>query len=179
MAAGAAGADLLVTTGGASVGEHDLIQTALGEVGLEVDFWKIAMRPGKPLIFGALRQETGVTPMLGLPGNPVSSLVCALVFMGPILNRLRGLTPEVPVPAAARLGQDLGANDQRQDYLRATVETGDDGVPVAFPFEKQDSSMLSLLSRSDALVVRAPHAPPAKAGDMVQMLRFPAPATIV
>jgi molybdopterin molybdotransferase len=179
LAAGAAGADLLVTTGGASVGEHDLIQTALGEIGLEVDFWKIAMRPGKPLIFGALRRETAVTPLLGLPGNPVSSLVCALVFLAPILNRLRGLAPEVPAPDAARLGRDLAANDRRQDYLRATLAPGDDGVPVATPFDKQDSSMLSLLSRSDALVIRAPHAPPAQAGEMVPILRFPAPATIV
>ncbi|MEQ8698507.1 MAG: molybdopterin molybdotransferase MoeA [Bauldia litoralis] len=179
MASGAAGADLLVTTGGASVGEHELIQSALGEVGLEVDFWKIAMRPGKPLIFGALRGERGVTPLLGLPGNPVSSLVCAVVFLGPILNRMRGLTPEVLEPVRARLGRDLPENDRRQDYLRASVETGPDGVAVATPFEKQDSSMLSPLSRADGLVIRPPRAAPARAGDTVELLHFPAAATTV
>jgi len=172
-------ADLLVTTGGASVGEHDLIQSALGEIGLSVDFWKIAMRPGKPLIFGALKQASGQTPFLGLPGNPVSALVCALVFMAPILRRLQGL-PDAALPTApAELGADLPENDEREDYLRATLTTMDDGRLVATPFSKQDSSMLSRLAAADALIIRPPHAPPAKTGDAVQIVHLAADSVII
>ncbi len=167
MAEGARGADLLVTTGGASVGEHDLVRSALGERGLVLDFWQIAMRPGKPLIFGKI----GATPLLGLPGNPVSSLVCALVFLRPALNRMLGL----PEPAegerpTARLGCDLPQNDRREDYLRATLSTDATGRLIATPFQKQDSSMLSLLAGADCLVIREPHAPPARAGDAVKIV---------
>ncbi|WP_119165703.1 molybdopterin molybdotransferase MoeA [Algihabitans albus] len=169
LSAGAAGADLLVTTGGASVGEHDLIRSVLGEEGLELDFWKIAMRPGKPLMFGNLRG----TPMLGLPGNPVSSLVCGLLFVRPILDRLQGLERPAHPTETAVLAEDLGANDRRQDYLRATLEAGKDGRLLARPFPKQDSSMLATLARADALIVRAPHAPPLPAGQLVDLLRFP------
>lgn len=165
LAAGAQGADLLVTTGGASVGEHDLVQSALGERGLEVGFWKIAMRPGKPLIFGRM----GGTPLLGLPGNPVSSLVCAIVFLRPALARMLGLVDEAPW-GTARLGRALGPNDQRQDYLRARLEHGLDGGWIAHPFEVQDSSMLSRLAQADCLVIRRPHAPAAKAGEPVSIL---------
>ncbi len=114
LAAGARGADLLLTAGGASVGEHDLVQAALEDQGLKLDFWKIAMRPGKPLMFGRL----GETPMLGLPGNPVSALVCALLFARPALNRLRGLDVPAHPMAPMILGADLPQNDRRQDYLR-------------------------------------------------------------
>jgi molybdopterin molybdotransferase len=165
MAEGARGADLLVTTGGASVGDHDLVRSALGERGLVLDFWQIAMRPGKPLIFGKI----GDTPLLGLPGNPVSSLVCALVFLRPALNRMLGL-PEPAERPTARLGRDLEVNDRREDYLRATLTVDAAGRWVATPFEKQDSSMLSLLAKADCLVVRPPHAPAAKAGEPVEII---------
>ncbi len=174
MASAAHGADLLVTTGGASVGEHDLIQEALGDIGLELDFWKIAMRPGKPLIFGRI----GDIPLLGLPGNPVSSLVCALVFLAPLLDRMRGLEPSQRT-VRATLGADLAENDRRQDYLRSTVATAPDGRPVATPFGKQDSSMLSRLAWADGLIVRPPHAPAAATGDEVDFLPFATWPTIV
>lgn len=171
--AGMARADLLVTTGGASVGEHDLIQSALGDIGLSVDFWKIAMRPGKPLIFGALENRSGgSTPFLGLPGNPVSSLVCALMFMAPILDRLLGKSGDARAKETALLGRDLPANDQREDYLRSTLSIDGDGALVVTPFDKQDSSMLSRLARADALIVRPPFAAPAKTGDQAQILRL-------
>jgi len=167
MADGARGADLLVTTGGASVGDHDLVRSALGERGLVLDFWQIAMRPGKPLIFGKI----GDTPLLGLPGNPVSSLVCALVFLRPALSRMLGLAePAAAERPTARLGRDLEANDRREDYLRATLTVDAAGRLVATPFEKQDSSMLSLLAKADCLVVRPPHAPAAKAGETVEII---------
>jgi molybdopterin molybdotransferase len=167
MADGARGADLLVTTGGASVGDHDLVRSALGERGLVLDFWQIAMRPGKPLIFGKI----GDTPLLGLPGNPVSSLVCALVFLRPALYRMLGLAePPAAERPMARLGRDLEANDRREDYLRATLTVDASGRLVATPFDKQDSSMLSLLAKADCLVVRAPHAPAAKAGEAVEII---------
>ena len=166
QAAGARGADMLVTTGGASVGEHDLVQSALGERGLEVDFWQIAMRPGKPLISGRL----GDVPLLGLPGNPVSSMVCAIVFLRPAMERLLGLSTAAAPTPSARLGRDLGANDKRQDYLRARLERAADGELVAVPFEIQDSSMLSRLAHADCLVIRPPLAPPAKAGTRVPIL---------
>lgn len=169
LAAGAAGADLLITTGGASVGEHDLIRDVLGEDGLDLGFWRIAMRPGKPLMFGHLKG----TPMLGLPGNPVSSLVCGLLFARPILDRLLGLErpPHPLVPAV--LACDLGANDRRQDYLRAKLSRDADGRLRAEPFARQDSSMLATLAQADGLIVRAPHAAPLAAGAAVEVLPFP------
>ena len=165
---GARGADLLVTTGGASVGDHDLVQKALTTRGLAVDFWKIAMRPGKPLMWGRL----GELPVLGLPGNPVSSLVCALVFLKPAIEALAGLDPEAAALVDARLGHDLAANDQRQDFLRARLERGPDGVPVATPFAKQDSSMMSLLAQAGGLIVRPAHDPARAAGEIVRVLPF-------
>lgn len=170
MAAGARGADMLVTTGGASVGEHDLVRAVLGEAGLDIDFWKIAMRPGKPLIFGSIKG----TPMLGLPGNPVSTLVCATIFLVPALEKMQGLSPGRAPARHATLAKPLGANDRRQDYLRATLAHGPDGALVATPFDKQDSSMLATLAHADCLVVRAPLAPPAKAGDRVEIVPFAA-----
>ena len=165
---GARSADLLVTTGGASVGDHDLVQKALATRGLAVDFWKIAMRPGKPLMWGRL----GDLPVLGLPGNPVSSLVCALIFLKPAIETLSGLDATAAALLDARLGSDLAANDHRQDYLRSTLARGPDGVLTATPFAKQDSSMMSLLSKSDGLIVRPPKDAPRKTGDMVHVLPF-------
>lgn len=157
-------ADLIVTLGGASVGDHDLIQRALGPEGFTLDFWKIAMRPGKPLIFGSLRG----TPLLGLPGNPVSTLVCALLFLKPAIAALLGTAFEEHL-LAAKLETPLAANDKRQDYIRARTNVAD-GILAVRPFAVQDSSMLSILAEADCLIVRAPHAPEAKAGDMVQVL---------
>ena len=166
MAAGATGADLLVTTGGASVGDHDLVREAFGDVGLSLDFWKIAMRPGKPLMFG----HVGTTPMLGLPGNPVSTMVCGTLFIRPVMRVLQGLpADEGPLPTA-RLGRDLPANDRREDYLRSRLDAAPEGGVVATPFDVQDSAMIARLAQADCLVVRAPHAPPARAGDAVDYL---------
>ncbi len=167
LAAGARGADLLLTTGGASVGEHDLIRSALKDAGLSLDFWKIAMRPGKPLMFGTV----GETRLLGLPGNPVSSLVCALVFLRPALARMLGIAADAAqTTQTARLGTDLAANDERQDYLRASLVRDETGALVATPFAKQDSSMLSLLVKAQGLVVRPPHAPAARRGATVEII---------
>jgi molybdopterin molybdotransferase len=166
VAAGATGIDLLVTTGGASVGEHDLIRDALGETGLVLDFWQIAMRPGKPLMVGRFRG----TPMIGLPGNPVSTVVCALLFLKPAIEKLSGREPAAPVLRKARLGGPLKANDGRQDYLRASLATLSDGTVEATPFSKQDSSMMSLLAAADCLIVRPPHAPALVAGDPVEIM---------
>lgn len=167
MIAGARGADLLVTTGGASVGDHDLIQTVLGEAG-SLDFWKIAMRPGKPLMFGKIND----TPVLGLPGNPVSSMVCALLFLGPAIARLLGQAAKGPETQPARLAADLKPNDRRQDYLRATLTIDADGTMLAMPFAKQDSSQFSLLTKAGGLLVRPPHDPARKAGETVQVIPF-------
>ncbi|MFQ5775044.1 MAG: gephyrin-like molybdotransferase Glp [Kiloniellaceae bacterium] len=166
LADGARGADLLVTTGGVSVGEHDLVRAALGDQGLELDFWKIAMRPGKPLLFGRI----GATPILGLPGNPVSSLVCATLFLRPAMDVMLGRKSEARPPETAVLGTDLGANDRRQDYLRARLTFDSEGRRVAVPFGRQDSAMLATLARADCLIVRRPLAAPAKAGEPVEII---------
>lgn len=171
LAAGARGADLLVTSGGASVGRHDLVQEALGDGtlgadALKVGFWKIAMRPGKPLIFGHL----GAIPMLGLPGNPVSTVVCATVFLRPALERMLGLPAGPTALAEAVLAVDLKENDRRQDYLRATSEPGPDGRRLVTPFVRQDSSMMSRLAEADCLVVRPPHDPARSRGATVSVL---------
>ncbi|MGO8919701.1 MAG: gephyrin-like molybdotransferase Glp [Stellaceae bacterium] len=166
IAEAAIGADFLVTTGGASVGEHDIVRDALGASGLALDFWKIAMRPGKPLMVGRYRD----TPMMGLPGNPVSSLVCGLLFLKPAIERLSGLAAAEAAPLRARLAAPLPANDRRQDYLRATLTRAPDGTLEARAFLKQDSSMMSLLAKSDCLVVRPPQAPAAPAGASVEIV---------
>ncbi len=166
----AAAPDILVTLGGASVGEHDLVQEVLADLGLELGFWRIAMRPGKPLIHGRL----GEMLYLGLPGNPVSSMVCAILFLVPAIRALLGDAAAAlsPPRESAILGCDLPANDARQDYLRAALEPGAESLPRATPFAKQDSSMLGLLARADALVIRAAHAPPAQAGEIVDIIRL-------
>ena len=163
--AAAQGLDLLLTSGGASVGDYDLVQSALGPAGLELDFWKIAMRPGKPLIFGRL----GTVPLLGLPGNPVSAGVCAALFARAAIRVMHGLPPEPPAITAV-LGTDLPANDRRQDYLRARLAFDDSGRQVATPWPKQDSSMFALFARADGLIVRPPHDPPRSAGDPVRVV---------
>jgi molybdopterin molybdotransferase len=150
------------------VGEHDLVRSALGTDGLTLDFWQIAMRPGKPLMFGKL----GALPLLGLPGNPVSNLVCAVLFLAPILATLLGRPDPLPKPEAAILGRDLPANDKREDYLRASLSRRADGAWLATPFEKQDSSMISVLARADALAMRPALAPAAKAGEPIHILRL-------
>jgi molybdopterin molybdotransferase len=169
IAAAASGVDLFVTTGGVSVGEHDLVRGVLSEDGLAIDFWEIAMRPGKPLMFGHYR---GV-PMIGLPGNPVSTLVCSLLFLKPAIDRLSGLPEGSEGPLTARLGAAVRQNDRRQDYLRARLVRAADGVLETVPFEVQDSSMMRPLASSDCLVIRPPHAPPLPAGSTVPIIPFP------
>lgn len=158
--------DLLVTTGGASVGDHDLVQSALGPQGFALDFWKIAMRPGKPLIWGRL----GPTPVLGLPGNPVSALVCSVLFLLPALDRLSGLPGAAPRTIRALAGAALPENDRRFDHLRATLSPGPDGIPVATPFGMQDSSMMKTLARAEALILRVPGAPALPEGAPVAVI---------
>jgi molybdopterin molybdotransferase len=169
LAAAASGVDLLVTTGGVSVGEHDIVREALAADGFELGFWQIAMRPGKPLMVGRYRG----TPMLGLPGNPVSTMVCALLFLKPAIERLSGLAAPPQAPETARAGAALAHNDRRQDYLRARLARAADGVLEAVPFEAQDSSMMRLHAAADCLIVRPPHAPPAPKGALVPILPFP------
>jgi len=169
FAAATSGVDLLVTTGGASVGEHDLVREALAVDGLKLDFWQIAMRPGKPLMVGRYRG----TPMVGLPGNPVSTLVCALLFLKPALDRLSGTHAEPGARSTARLGVALPKNDRRQDYLRSRLAHAADGTLEVFPFEVQDSSMMRLLAAADCLVVRPPDAPAVAAGTIVPIIQFP------
>ena len=166
VAAAAQAYDILVTTGGASVGDHDLIQQALGGEGFELGFWKIAMRPGKPLIWGRL----GRVPVLGLPGNPVSALVCAIIFLLPALARLSGL-PGAPTPSRRVIcAAPLAENDRRADFLRASLDTDAEGHITVRPFPVQDSSMLATLARADALVLRAPFAPALPAGAEVEAI---------
>ncbi|CAN7344117.1 molybdopterin molybdotransferase MoeA [Neorhizobium sp. LjRoot104] len=155
----AAGADVLVTLGGASVGDHDLVQATLKAAGMELDFWRIAMRPGKPLMVGAL----GNMHVLGLPGNPVASLVTSLLFLEPLIRKLAHL-PERRREVEGVTAHRLAANDQRQDYLRARLTRDRDGNLVAEAFEKQDSSMMKIFAQSDGLIIRPAHAPELPAG---------------
>ena len=157
--------DLVVTTGGASVGTHDHVVDDLSSAGTELGFWKIAMRPGKPLIHGRV---DGI-PLLGLPGNPVSSAVCANIFLRPAIARLSG-TAHNPQLMAARLATDLSENDRRQDYLRTTLSFDKDGAPLATPARKQDSSMIGVYAHANALIVRPPFDPPKSAGDTVMVM---------
>ncbi|MDD7908593.1 molybdopterin molybdotransferase MoeA [Pseudovibrio exalbescens] len=162
-------ADVLVTLGGASVGDHDLIQSTLGSAGMDLQFWRIAMRPGKPLMAGSI----GPMRVLGLPGNPVSSLVCGLLFLKPLIEALLAQTaPAHKAEQTLPLGAPLKPNDMRQDYLRARIEVDNHGNKKLVANERQDSSMLSLLSASDALIVRPPHAPAAEIGEQVPYLLF-------
>jgi molybdopterin molybdotransferase len=161
-------ADILVTTGGASVGEHDLVQASLKTLGFVADFWRIAMRPGKPLIFGYL----GDVPVLGMPGNPVSALVCAVMFVRPALRAMQGLKPAILPFERATLAHAMPANDMREDYVRAQIEVGMDGKVFVHPFKIQDGSMLMTLARADALIQRAAFAPAVQTGAEVEIIRL-------
>ena len=158
--------DLLITLGGASVGDHDLVQDALKAQGFAMDFWKIAMRPGKPLMF-ATRDRARV---LGLPGIPVSTMVCSLLFLKPAMERMTGQAGNLPATVAARLAVDVKVNDQREDYVRARATRHADGALTVEPHKVQDSSMLSVLAWCNCLLIRPPHDPAKKAGDIVQIV---------
>ena len=163
------GADILITTGGASVGDHDLVKRSLEAEGVTMAFWRIAMRPGKPMMHGQL----GAMRAIGLPGNPVSSYVCAFLFLVPLIRTLSGQTSIHHTRETALLGRDVVANDQREDYLRARLERRADGTLIATPVNHQDSSLLGNLAASQALVIRAPFAPAAAAGSACDILRLP------
>jgi len=165
-----AGADILVTTGGASVGDHDLVKDALEAEKVTMAFWKIAMRPGKPMMHGRL----GGMRVVGVPGNPVSSYVCTWLFVVPLIRALSGRKRVHHTRETVLLGRDVTANDMREDYLRARLEERDDGTLIAVPVNHQDSSLLANLAVAQALVVRAPFAPAAKAGSPCEILRLPA-----
>jgi molybdopterin molybdotransferase len=159
------GADVLVTLGGASVGDHDLVQAALKAEGMDLAFWKVAMRPGKPLMHGAI----GKMQVLGLPGNPVASLVCSLLYLEPLIAKLAH-APQRTRQKTVTLGAALAANDLRQDYLRGKLVEGADGTLQAVAFEKQDSSMMKIMAESDCLIIRPPHALAAEVGDSVEII---------
>jgi molybdopterin molybdotransferase len=163
------GADILVTTGGASVGDHDLVQESLEAEGVAMTFWQIAMRPGKPMMHGRL----GAMRVVGVPGNPVSSYVCTLLFVVPLIRALSGCKFVHHVRESAVLGRDVRANDRREDYLRARLEVRADGTLVATPVNHQDSSLLANLSAAQALVIRPPFAAAAGAGSPCDILRLP------
>jgi molybdopterin molybdotransferase len=160
-------ADILVTTGGASVGEHDLVQRALAAEGLNLSFWRVALRPGRPMMHGRL----GGMQVLGLPGNPVSSFVCAFLFLVPLIRCLAGRQDVEQMPEPARLGSNLPANDERADYLRATLTPGVDGL-IASPLPDQDSSLMAALAKPDCLLIRPPYAPAAPAGSDCVILKL-------
>lgn len=160
-------ADILLTTGGASVGDHDFMQQALQNSGVKIDFWKIAMRPGKPFMYGRRKNQH----VIGLPGNPVSAQVCARLFLLPLIATLLGQS-HIDDAIRARLGSALKANDSRQDYVRSRLAISQDGQLVATAFSVQDSSMQRQFREADALIIRPPHAPAAKEGDVVDILRL-------
>ena len=164
-----AGADILITTGGASVGDHDLVKASLEAEGVDMAFWRIAMRPGKPMMHGRL----GPMRVIGLPGNPVSSYVCGFLFLVPLIRALSGRAIVHHARETALLGCDLAANDQREDYLRARLEDRADGTLVAMPVSHQDSSLLRNLAAARALVIRPPLAPAASSGARCEFLRLP------
>jgi molybdopterin molybdotransferase len=162
-------ADVLVTLGGASVGDYDLVQKALVSSGMELGFWRIAMRPGKPLMHGRL----GPMRILGLPGNPTSSMVCSILFLRPLLRALHGEPdPGADPSQPGRLAVDLPANGLRQDYMRASLRPVGDGILVATPVTAQDSSLVKTMASADGLIVRPPNAEPAKAGEVCRIIPF-------
>ncbi len=161
-------ADILVTIGGASVGARDLVRPVLKEAGLKLDFWKIAMRPGKPLLFGRLKQQR----VLGLPGNPVSAMICARVFLGPMIDRLLGRKRDSEGAERAILCEPLEENGERQHYIRARTRLGAGGEVGVAPLPSQDSALMAAFAQADCLIVRAPHAPQARAGEPVPIMRL-------
>jgi molybdopterin molybdotransferase len=161
------GADILVTTGGASVGEYDLVAQAFAAEGIDLSFWKIAMRPGRPLMHGRL----GAMHVLGLPGNPVSSYVCSFLFLVPLIRRMSGRRDVTTPTESAVLGAALPQNDERADYLRATLMPGADGL-VATALPIQDSSMMAVLSKADCLIIREPYAAAAHAGSSCRIVKL-------
>lgn len=163
-------ADIIVTTGGASVGDHDLVLPVAQEIGFEFEIAKIAMRPGKPFLFGRFKHKGKTVYLTGLAGNPVSSLVAFNVFVKPLIQKLSGQNADALQRVPAVLGCDLAENDERAEYMRATLSISADGKRVASPFNKQDSSMLANLVRADCLVYRAVKAPAAKVGDACEVV---------
>ena len=160
-------ADIIVTTGGASVGDYDLVHKAIAAEGMDLSFWNVAMRPGRPLMHGRL----GDMHILGLPGNPVSSYVCAFLFLIPLIRCMGGRADlTIPVESAV-LGCDLPANGEREDYLRGSLRHGATGE-VATPLPVQDSSMMVPLAKADCLVIREPYAAPASAGSRCAIVKF-------
>ncbi len=160
-------ADAIVTLGGASVGDHDLVRKVAQESGLETSFYKVAMRPGKPLMAG----RYNATPMIGLPGNPVSALVCGHVFLRPALDAMLGLERAALPRETAILAADLGPNGARSHYMRAKLDSTTNALTVK-AFDRQDSSLMSVLAQADALLVRPPHDPAKRAGEAVQIVRI-------
>lgn len=160
-------ADILLTCGGASVGEHDLVQRALAAEGLQLSFWRVALRPGRPMLHGWL----GAMQVLGVPGNPVSSYVCAFLFLVPLIRRLAGRQNIERAVEPALLGHDMPANDERAEYMRATLSQGLDGL-IATPLPNQDSSLMAPLAIADCLLIREPNAPPAAAGSPCVILKL-------
>lgn len=158
-------ADILLSTGGASVGDHDYVQEAFKACGIDIAFWKIALRPGKPFMYGRKAR----THVMGLPGNPVSALVTARIFLKPLLMALQGL-PAAEAVTTAILDGSLPANDQRRDYMRATMAVASDGQRRVSPFSTQDSSMQHMFRSSQALIIREPHEKSAQSGDRVSIL---------
>jgi molybdopterin molybdotransferase len=163
------GADILITTGGASVGDHDLVKRSLEAEGVSMAFWRIAMRPGKPMMHGRL----GDMRVIGLPGNPVSSYVCGFLFLAPLIRKLSGREDFAHIKETALLGRDVPVNDIREDYLRARLDMREDGALIATPVNHQDSSLLGNLAAARALVIRPPFAEAAKAGSPCELLRLP------
>jgi molybdopterin molybdotransferase len=162
------GADILVTVGGASVGERDLVSAALRSEGMELAFWKIAMRPGKPLLYGRLGNQR----VLGVPGNPVAALICGLVFLVPMLHRLLGLREGARGPQEAVLGQALEANGPREHYMRAASTWRPNGERLVTPLAAQDSALMADFARADCLIVRTPDAPALAAGERVTIIQL-------
>jgi molybdopterin molybdotransferase len=161
------GADILVTSGGASVGEHDLVQKALASEGLDLSFWRVALRPGRPMMHG----RVGSMQVLGLPGNPVSSFVCGFLFLVPLIRTLCGRADVHLAQETALLARDLPENDERADYLRATLADGPNG-PIVTPVPSQDSSLMANLALADCLLIREPFAPAAPAGSPAVILKL-------
>jgi molybdopterin molybdotransferase len=169
LAQAGSAAEILLTIGGASVGERDLVASALDAIGLQVDFWKIAMRPGRPMLYGRIGHQR----VLGVPGNPVSALICAQVFLKPMLDTMLGVTERPTPEPEATLGAPLEANGEREHYMRAVSEWREDGTRIVRPLASQDSSLVAALAKADCLIVRAAYAPALGPGARVRILPLP------